>query len=211
MGISKSNPTPAFPSQSSLRSSPCANWGTSSNWGSRRSSWNSLGRAPSLKKKNQSGERESLLSGEGKGSTDDDSDDAKSSTLSRPSLPRREESLDYRGSQELPELLRVPSVRQLGLGPTALLPAEFHDCNGKMGHSPGAEFFLRVDGHKEDTLDYEDDMDDVSPCRSFWGNSWFEWFFPSLRGWMGMPYDFEVGNSCPELRDGSLLPQRSFF
>uniref|UniRef100_A0A8C3VF66 Calcium voltage-gated channel subunit alpha1 H n=1 Tax=Catharus ustulatus TaxID=91951 RepID=A0A8C3VF66_CATUS len=135
-------------SLSSLRSSPCANWGTSSNWGSRRSSWNSLGRAPSLKKKNQSGERESLLSGEGKGSTDDDSDDAKSSTLSRPSLPRREESLDYRGSQELPELLRVPSVRQLGLGPAALLPAEFHDCNGKMGHGPGAEFFLRVDGRK---------------------------------------------------------------
>ncbi|KFO58967.1 Voltage-dependent T-type calcium channel subunit alpha-1I, partial [Corvus brachyrhynchos] len=146
-------------SLSSLRSSPCANWGTSSNWGSRRSSWNSLGRAPSLKKKNQSGERESLLSGEGKGSTDDDSDDAKSSTLSRPSLPRRAESLDYRGSLERPELLRVPSVRQLGLGPAALLPAEFHDCNGKMGHGPG-EFFLRVDGHKEDALDYEDDMED---------------------------------------------------
>ncbi|NXI76384.1 CAC1H protein, partial [Rhipidura dahli] len=146
-------------SLSSLRSSPCANWGTSSNWGSRRSSWNSLGRAPSLKKKNQSGERESLLSGEGKGSTDDDSDDAKSSTLSRPSLPQRAESLDYRGSLELPELLRVPSVRQLGLGPAALGPAEFHDCNGKMGHGPG-EFFLRVDGHKEDALDYEDDMED---------------------------------------------------
>ncbi|NWI07630.1 CAC1H protein, partial [Tichodroma muraria] len=147
-------------SLSSLRSSPGANWGTSSNWGSRRSSWNSLGRAPSLKRKNQSGERESLLSGEGKGSTDDDSDDAKSSTLSRPSLPRRAESLDYRGSQELPELLRVPSVRQLGLGPAAaLLPAEFHDCNGKMGHGP-AEFFLRVDGHKEDALDYEDDVED---------------------------------------------------
>ncbi|NWW77198.1 CAC1H protein, partial [Climacteris rufus] len=146
-------------SLSSLRSSPCANWGTSSNWGSRRSSWNSLGRAPSLKKKNQSGERESLLSGEGKGSTDDDSDDAKSSTLSRPSLHRRAESLDYRGSLELPELLRVPSVRQLGLGPAALLPAEFHDCNGKMGPGPG-EFFLRVDGHKEDALDYEDDMED---------------------------------------------------
>ncbi|XP_056359472.1 voltage-dependent T-type calcium channel subunit alpha-1H [Oenanthe melanoleuca] len=143
-------------SLSSLRSSPCANWGSSSNWGSRRSSWNSLGRAPSLKKKSQSGERESLLSGEGKGSTDDDSDDAKSSTLSRPSLPRRADSLDCRGSQELPELLRVPSA----LGPAALLPADFHDCNGKMGHGPGAEFFLRVDGHKEDTLDYEDDMDD---------------------------------------------------
>uniref|UniRef100_A0A8C0APS8 Voltage-dependent T-type calcium channel subunit alpha-1H n=1 Tax=Buteo japonicus TaxID=224669 RepID=A0A8C0APS8_9AVES len=133
-------------SLSSLRSSPCTNWGTSSNWGSRRSSWNSLGRAPSLKKKNQSGERESLLSGEGKGSTDDDSDDAKSSTVSRPSLHRRAESLDYRSSLDLPD-------------PVAVLPAEYQDCNGKMVHVP-SEFFLRVDGHKEDAMDYEDDMED---------------------------------------------------
>ncbi|NWQ65057.1 CAC1H protein, partial [Neopipo cinnamomea] len=147
-------------SLSSLRSSPCANWGTSSNWGSRRSSWNSLGRAPSLKKKNQSGERESLLSGEGKGSTDDDSDDAKSSTVSRPSLHRRAESLDYRSSLELPELLQLPPVRHsLGVSPMAALPPEFQDCNGKMVHVP-SELFLRVDGHKEDALDYEDDVED---------------------------------------------------
>ncbi|XP_064376146.1 voltage-dependent T-type calcium channel subunit alpha-1H isoform X3 [Dromaius novaehollandiae] len=147
-------------SLSSLRSSPCANWGTSSNWGSRRSSWNSLGRAPSLKKKNQSGERESLLSGEGKGSTDDDSDDAKSSTVSRASLHRRAESLDYRSSLDLPELLQLPTVRHsLGISPVAVLPAEYQDCNGKMVHVP-SEFFLRIDSHKEDTLDYEDDMED---------------------------------------------------
>lgn len=151
-----------FLSQSSLRSSPCANWGTSSNWGSRRSSWNSLGRAPSLKKKNQSGERESLLSGEGKGSTDDDSDDAKSSTVSRPSLHRRAESLDYRSSLDLPELLQLPTMRHsLSISPVAVLPAEYQDCNGKMVHVP-SEFFLRVDGHKEDAMDYEDDMEDVS-------------------------------------------------
>uniref|UniRef100_A0A8C8DJ11 Calcium channel, voltage-dependent, T type, alpha 1H subunit a n=1 Tax=Oryzias sinensis TaxID=183150 RepID=A0A8C8DJ11_9TELE len=36
-----------------------------SSWGSRRSSWNSLGRAPSLKRRDTSGERESLLSEEG--------------------------------------------------------------------------------------------------------------------------------------------------
>uniref|UniRef100_A0A672UZP9 Calcium voltage-gated channel subunit alpha1 H n=1 Tax=Strigops habroptila TaxID=2489341 RepID=A0A672UZP9_STRHB len=124
-------------SLSSLRSSPCANWGTSSNWGSRRSSWNSLGRAPSLKKKNQSGERESLLSGEGKGSTDDDSDDAKSSTVSRPSLHRRAESLDYRSSLDLPELLQLPTMRHsLSISPVAVLPAEYQDCNGKMVHVP---------------------------------------------------------------------------
>uniref|UniRef100_A0A8C3M5V2 Calcium voltage-gated channel subunit alpha1 H n=1 Tax=Chrysolophus pictus TaxID=9089 RepID=A0A8C3M5V2_CHRPC len=137
-------------SSSSLRSSPCANWGTNSNWGSRRSSWNSLGRAPSLKKKNQSGERESLLSGEGKGSTDDDSDDAKSSTVSRPSLHRRAESLDYRSSLDLPELLQLPPMRHsLSISPMAVLPAEYQDCNGKMVHVP-SEFFLHIDGHKEE-------------------------------------------------------------
>uniref|UniRef100_A0A674JGJ6 Calcium voltage-gated channel subunit alpha1 H n=1 Tax=Terrapene triunguis TaxID=2587831 RepID=A0A674JGJ6_9SAUR len=133
-------------SLSSLRSSPCANWGPNSNWGSRRSSWNSLGRAPSLKKKNQSGERESLLSGEGKGSTDDDSDDAKSSTVSRATLHRRAESLDYRSSLDF-------------INPMAMLPTEYQDCNGKMVHVP-SEFFLRIDSHKDDLLDYDDDMDD---------------------------------------------------
>ncbi|NXE12734.1 CAC1H protein, partial [Lophotis ruficrista] len=171
-------------SLSSLRSSPCANWGTSSNWGSRRSSWNSLGRAPSLKKKNQSGERESLLSGEGKGSTDDDSDDAKSSTVSRPSLHRRAESLDYRSSLDLPELLQLPTMRHsLSISPVAVLPAEYQDCNGKMMHVP-SEFFLRVDGHKEDAMDYEDDMEDsycyrirkvLEPYKPQWCKSHEDW------------------------------------
>nr|XP_034986572.1 voltage-dependent T-type calcium channel subunit alpha-1H [Zootoca vivipara] len=148
-------------SMSSLRSSPCANWGTSSNWGSRRSSWNSLGRAPSLKKKSQCGERESLLSGEGKGSTDDEAEDAKLSAVSRPPLHRRAESLDCRGALEMPELLQVPGVRHhpLSVSPVAMLPAEYPDCNGKMLHVP-SEFYLHVDGHKDDTLDYDDDMED---------------------------------------------------
>ncbi|NXC50492.1 CAC1H protein, partial [Penelope pileata] len=171
-------------SLSSLRSSPCANWGTSSNWGSRRSSWNSLGRAPSLKKKNQSGERESLLSGEGKGSTDDDSDDAKSSTVSRPSLHRRAESLDYRSSLDLPELLQLPPMRHsLSISPMAVLPAEYQDCNGKMVHVP-SEFFLRIDGHKEEAVDYEDDMEDsycyrirkvLEPYKPEWCKSHEDW------------------------------------
>ncbi|NXP07101.1 CAC1H protein, partial [Thinocorus orbignyianus] len=171
-------------SLSSLRSSPCANWGASSNWGSRRSSWNSLGRAPSLKKKNQSGERESLLSGEGKGSTDDDSDDAKSSTVSRPSLHRRAESLDCRSSLDLPELLQLPTMRHsLSVSPMAVLPAEYQDCNGKMVHVP-SELFLRVDGHKEDAMDYEDDMEDsycyrirkvLEPYKPQWCKSHEDW------------------------------------
>uniref|UniRef100_A0A4X2L1Z1 Calcium voltage-gated channel subunit alpha1 H n=1 Tax=Vombatus ursinus TaxID=29139 RepID=A0A4X2L1Z1_VOMUR len=148
-------------SMSSLRSSPCANWGPSSAWGSRRSSWNSLGRAPSLKK-SQCGERESLLSGEGKGSTDEESDDAKPGSAGRASQLRRAESLDYRSTSDLRE-----GLQRLPPRPTALLPRECRDCNGQMVHVP-SEFFLRIDSHKEDPSDYDDDMDDVTLiCRQY--------------------------------------------
>uniref|UniRef100_A0A670Y4D7 Calcium voltage-gated channel subunit alpha1 H n=1 Tax=Pseudonaja textilis TaxID=8673 RepID=A0A670Y4D7_PSETE len=136
-------------SLSSLRSSPCANWG------SRRSSWNSLGRAPSLKKKSQCSERESLLSGEGKGSTDDEAEEAKLSTLSRAPLHHRAESLDFRGALDLPELLQVPGVHP----PVAMLPLEYQDCNGKLLQVP-SELYLHLDGRKEDPFDYDDNMED---------------------------------------------------
>uniref|UniRef100_A0A4X2L8Q0 Calcium voltage-gated channel subunit alpha1 H n=1 Tax=Vombatus ursinus TaxID=29139 RepID=A0A4X2L8Q0_VOMUR len=148
-------------SMSSLRSSPCANWGPSSAWGSRRSSWNSLGRAPSLKK-SQCGERESLLSGEGKGSTDEESDDAKPGSAGRASQLRRAESLDYRSTSDLRE-----GLQRLPPRPTALLPRECRDCNGQMVHVP-SEFFLRIDSHKEDPSDYDDDMDDNSSISHFY-------------------------------------------
>ncbi|XP_073504542.1 voltage-dependent T-type calcium channel subunit alpha-1H isoform X2 [Phyllobates terribilis] len=147
-------------SLASVRSSPCAPWGTYSNWGSRRSSWNSLGRAPSIKKKSQTGERESLLSGEGKGSTDEDSDDCKTSSVGRISLHRRAGSLDTRGSLDIPELLQVPTLRHsLSVSPLAMVPADYQDCNGKMVHVP-SDLFVRVDKHKEDPADYEDDLED---------------------------------------------------
>uniref|UniRef100_A0A4W5NXD5 Calcium channel, voltage-dependent, T type, alpha 1G subunit n=1 Tax=Hucho hucho TaxID=62062 RepID=A0A4W5NXD5_9TELE len=51
---------------SARSTSPYAPWSSASGWTSRRSSWNSVGHAPSLKRtKCQSGERRSLLSGEG--------------------------------------------------------------------------------------------------------------------------------------------------
>ncbi|KAG7271315.1 hypothetical protein CRUP_014712 [Coryphaenoides rupestris] len=50
-------------SSSQGRRSPLAPHGSGGSWGSRRSSWNSLSRAPSLKRRDPSGERESLLSG----------------------------------------------------------------------------------------------------------------------------------------------------
>ncbi|XP_063790950.1 voltage-dependent T-type calcium channel subunit alpha-1H isoform X2 [Pseudophryne corroboree] len=147
-------------SLASIRSSPCAPWGTYSNWGSRRASWNSLGRAPSIKKKNQCGERESLLSGEGKGSTDDDSDDCKPTSVGRIALHRRAGSLDTRGSFDIPELLQVPTLRHsLSVSPLAMVPADYQDCNGKLVHVP-SDLFVRVDKHKEEPLDYEDDLED---------------------------------------------------
>uniref|UniRef100_A0A667I9H2 Calcium voltage-gated channel subunit alpha1 H n=1 Tax=Lynx canadensis TaxID=61383 RepID=A0A667I9H2_LYNCA len=111
--------------QSSLRSSPCAHWGPNSAWSSRRSSWNSLGRAPSLKRRSQCGERESLLSGEGKGSTDEEAEDGRPGAGASPgtrTVPlRRAESPDHRSTLDL----RPPR-------PAALLPSRFHDCNGQV-------------------------------------------------------------------------------
>uniref|UniRef100_A0A8B9CC82 Voltage-dependent T-type calcium channel subunit alpha-1G n=1 Tax=Anser brachyrhynchus TaxID=132585 RepID=A0A8B9CC82_9AVES len=87
--------------QPSARSSPHSPWSAGSSWTSRRSSWNSIGRAPSLKRRGQSGERRSLLSGEGKESSEDgeSSDEERSSRAGsfNGSLPRRMESLETKG------------------------------------------------------------------------------------------------------------------
>lgn len=145
------------PPQSSLRSSPCAHWGPNSAWSSRRSSWNSLGRAPSLKRRSQCGERESLLSGEGRGSTDEEAEDSKPGAGASPGTHaaalRRAESLGHRGTLD---------VRPLP--PDTLLPPKLHDCNGQVLSLP-SEFFLRIDSHKEDPAEFDDDMEDVSEQR----------------------------------------------
>lgn len=149
---------PATP-QASLRSSPSTPWGPNSAGSSRRSSWNSLGRAPSLKRRSQCGERESLLSGEGKGSTDDEAEDGRPGAGAHPEASpgpratplRRAESLDQRSTLDLCHSPR----------PAALLPTKFHDCNGQMVALP-SEFFLRIDSHKEDAAELDDDIEDVS-------------------------------------------------
>ncbi|XP_037610915.1 voltage-dependent T-type calcium channel subunit alpha-1G isoform X4 [Sebastes umbrosus] len=117
-------------------SSPLAPWSSGSGWTSRRSSWNSLGRAPSLKRqKRQSGERRSLLSGEGGSSSDDEEgggegegegeggggglmDEDGASLVRTDSMSqsqrgprhRRMESVETRSSMDLPPdaLLQVP-------------------------------------------------------------------------------------------------------
>uniref|UniRef100_A0A665W2T0 Voltage-dependent T-type calcium channel subunit alpha-1H n=1 Tax=Echeneis naucrates TaxID=173247 RepID=A0A665W2T0_ECHNA len=111
-------------------------------WGSRRSSWNSLGRAPSLKRRDTSGERESLLSGEG-GEEEDggkEKEEAGGNSRLRP------------GSLEL---LQV----------STLLPSiitEYGDCNGRsLTHDPNM-----TSDSKEESLPEDDIDDDSSMCYS---------------------------------------------
>ncbi|XP_044035263.1 voltage-dependent T-type calcium channel subunit alpha-1G isoform X2 [Siniperca chuatsi] len=142
--------------------SPTSAWSSGSGWTSRRSSWNSLGRAPSLKRqKRQSGERRSLLSGEGGSSSEDgegggegggglmEEDDASlartdsMSQSQRGPRHRRMESVETRSSMDLPPdaLLQVEAVPYLyrsasmhSSRPPSLghqRPPEHNDCNGK--------------------------------------------------------------------------------
>uniref|UniRef100_A0A3Q2QVZ3 Voltage-dependent T-type calcium channel subunit alpha n=1 Tax=Fundulus heteroclitus TaxID=8078 RepID=A0A3Q2QVZ3_FUNHE len=146
-------------SPTSARSSPLGQLTSGNGWASRRSSWNSLTRAPSYKRqKRQSGERRSLLSGEGDSSSDEgegggegggglmDEDDTslpRTDSMSQPQRRprhRRMESVETRSSMDLPPeaLLQVPylnrsasmhSSRPPSLG--HLRPPEHSDCNGK--------------------------------------------------------------------------------
>lgn len=122
---------PFFLQTSARSSSPHVPWSSGSGWTSRRSSWNSVSRAPSLKRqKRQSGERRSLLSGEGGSSSDegegggegggglmedDEASLARTDSMSqsqRGPRHRRMESVETRSSMDLPPdtLLQVDSV-----------------------------------------------------------------------------------------------------
>ncbi|XP_059203397.1 voltage-dependent T-type calcium channel subunit alpha-1H [Centropristis striata] len=110
-------------------------------WGSRRSSWNSLGRAPSLKRRDTSGERESLLSGEG-GEEEDGGEEN-----------RAEAGANNRLRPETLELLQAST-----LCPSII--AEYGDCNGRtLNYDPN------VNCDTKDDSSPEDDLDDDS---SFW-------------------------------------------
>lgn len=102
-----------------------------------------MGRAPSLKRKDTSGEKESLLSGDGRGSfEDEDLEGEKLANISGGSL-------QHPSSLDIPELPQTPSFSSLG---------EYHDCNGRSLHIPTD---LSTTLSKEDSI-AEEDMDDVS-------------------------------------------------
>nr|XP_046271546.1 voltage-dependent T-type calcium channel subunit alpha-1H isoform X2 [Scatophagus argus] len=106
-------------------------------WGSRRSSWNSLGRAPSLKRRDTSGERESLLSGEGGEEEDSGEDKGEAGGSNRLRL-------------EPLELLQVSTL-------CPSIVAEYGDCNGRT-----LTYDLNVNSDPKEDSSPEDDMDDDS-------------------------------------------------
>ncbi|XP_013769015.1 voltage-dependent T-type calcium channel subunit alpha-1G isoform X3 [Pundamilia nyererei] len=166
-------------SPTSVRSSsPYAPWSSGSGRTSRRSSWNSLGRAPSYKRqKRQSGERRSLLSGEGGSSSEDgegggegggglmEEDDASlartdsMSQSQRGPRHRRMESVETRSSMDLPPdaLLQVPYRYRSASMPSSrppslshLRPPEHNDCNGKGSPSVLGPTHVSLEENTED-------------------------------------------------------------
>ncbi|XP_032176386.1 voltage-dependent T-type calcium channel subunit alpha-1G isoform X32 [Mustela erminea] len=115
----------------SARSSPHSPWSAASSWTSRRSSRNSLGRAPSLKRRSPSGERRSLLSGEGRESQDEEESSEEERTSPAGSDRRHGGSLEReaKNSFDLPDTLRVPALHRTASGRSSA--SEHQDCNGK--------------------------------------------------------------------------------
>ncbi|KAK7823215.1 hypothetical protein U0070_027422, partial [Myodes glareolus] len=115
----------------SARSSPHSPWSAASSWTSRRSSRNSLGRAPSLKRRSPSGERRSLLSGEGQESQDEEESSEEERASPAGSDHRHRGSLDReaKSSFDLPDTLQVPGLHRTASGRSSA--SEHQDCNGK--------------------------------------------------------------------------------
>uniref|UniRef100_A0A8C4MJH1 Voltage-dependent T-type calcium channel subunit alpha n=1 Tax=Equus asinus TaxID=9793 RepID=A0A8C4MJH1_EQUAS len=115
----------------SARSSPHSPWSAASSWTSRRSSRNSLGRASSLKRRSPSGERRSLLSGEGRESQDEEDSSEEERASPAGGHCRHGGSLEReaKSSFDLPDTLQVPGLHRTATGRSTA--SEHQDCNGK--------------------------------------------------------------------------------
>ncbi|XP_069056149.1 voltage-dependent T-type calcium channel subunit alpha-1G isoform X1 [Pleurodeles waltl] len=144
----------------SARSAPHNPWTSAGSWNSRRSSWNSMGKAPSLKRRSQSSEHKSLLSAEGKESSDegDTSDEdqlsragsAKGSVHYQMGSLEAKAPFDLQGSLQVPYRYRSPSMQSSMTGQTS--PS---DCNGKVA---SALMFQQL--HLEDPRNEYENIDD---------------------------------------------------
>ncbi|XP_063107413.1 voltage-dependent T-type calcium channel subunit alpha-1G isoform X26 [Cavia porcellus] len=142
----------------STRSSPHSPWSAASSWTSRRSSRNSLGRAPSLKRRSPSGERRSLLSGEGRESQDEDesSEEERTSPAGSDHRPRGSLEREAKSSFDLPDTLQVPGLHRTASSRSSA--SEHQDCNGKSASGRLARA-LRPD---DPPLDGDDDEGNLS-------------------------------------------------
>lgn len=144
--------------QVSVRSSPHSPWSAGSSWNSRRSSWNSIGRAPSLKRRtNQSSEHKSLLSGNGKQSSEEgeSSDEEQSSRTGsiNGSIPHRMESLETKGSFDFQDTLQVPSLYR-----TSSIHSSHSSATDYSGKATSRVLIQQL--HLDDLLPECDDLDD---------------------------------------------------
>ncbi|XP_023573667.1 voltage-dependent T-type calcium channel subunit alpha-1G isoform X3 [Octodon degus] len=130
-GSAEPGATHDMKSPPSTRSSPHSPWSAASSWTSRRSSRNSLGRAPSLKRRSPSGERRSLLSGEGRESQDEDesSEEERASPAGSDRRPRGSLEREAKSSFDLPDTLQVPGLHRTASSRSSA--SEHQDCNGK--------------------------------------------------------------------------------
>ncbi|XP_028331534.1 voltage-dependent T-type calcium channel subunit alpha-1G isoform X4 [Gouania willdenowi] len=172
---------PAYYDKSPTSARSCSSyapWSSGSGWTSRRSSRNSLGRVPSHKRpRHQSGERRSLLSGEGGTSSDDgevggeegngpiEDDDASLARTDGISQSqsgtrhRRMESVETRSSMDLPPdaLLQVPYLYRSASMHSSRPPSlsqlrspEHSDCNGKGSPSALGPTHVSLEDNTED-------------------------------------------------------------
>ncbi|XP_023588387.1 voltage-dependent T-type calcium channel subunit alpha-1G isoform X13 [Trichechus manatus latirostris] len=140
----------------SARSSPHSPWSAASSWTSRRSSRNSLGRAPSLKRRSPSGERRSLLSGEGRESQDeeDSSEEERATPAGSDRYHGASLEREAKGSFDLPDTLQVPGLHRTASGRSSA--SEHQDCNGKSAPGRLARA-LRLDDPPLDGDDADDE------------------------------------------------------
>ncbi|XP_077020883.1 voltage-dependent T-type calcium channel subunit alpha-1G isoform X4 [Tamandua tetradactyla] len=158
----------------SARSSPHSPWSAASSWTSRRSSRNSLGRASSLKRRSPSGERRSLLSGEGRESQDEDSSEEE--TASPAGSDRRHGSSmerEAKGSFDLPDMLQVPGLHRTASGRSST--SEHQDCNGKS--APG--HLTRAVRPDEPPLDGDDGEDEGNLSKGERARAWIRARLPA--------------------------------
>ncbi|XP_069593700.1 voltage-dependent T-type calcium channel subunit alpha-1I [Ranitomeya imitator] len=127
-------------------------WNRTGGWGSRRSSWNSLGRRPSIKPRPSTAEHESLLS------RGEDHRERIHSRRSSSLKHRRAMSLDNKGSQDIPD---HPGLHTNHKAPSKVTcsSGEYHDTSAKASQIM-KDVFPKMNNRKdkeeeEEEIDYD--------------------------------------------------------